>query len=111
QDGIEILRLVHGKQATKAPDFAEHTLGKSFMRQILDALLGAVGLVDVDASIGVSDGFGRILGHGVSGYEVREPDTQKKNFQIVACSAWKKTWAFTTEAQSHRETNFERFLI
>src|SRR6266481_5323383 len=53
------------------------------MGQVLDALLGAIGLVDVDARVRVSDGFG-ILGHGASVYDVREPDTQEKNLEIVA---------------------------
>src|SRR5205814_4542199 len=60
------------------------------MGEILDALLGAIGLVDVDARVGVGDGFGRSLGHGVSGYDVREPDLQEKNFQIVARSRMRK---------------------
>ena len=35
------------------------------MCEVLDALLGAVGLIDVYACVGVGNGFGRILGHGI----------------------------------------------
>jgi hypothetical protein len=35
-------------------------------------------LVYVDACIGVSDGFGRILGHGASGCNVREPGGEER---------------------------------
>ena len=63
QNRIEILGLVHRKQPAVAADLAEHTLGESFVREILDALLGAVSLVDVDASIGVGNRFGRLFRH------------------------------------------------
>ena len=67
QHRIEILRLVHRKQPAEAANFAEHALGERLMRQILDALLGPVSLIYVDARVCVSDRFGRMLGHGVSG--------------------------------------------
>jgi hypothetical protein len=41
------------------------------MRQILDALLGAIGLVDVDARVGIGNGFG-ILSQDASVYDARE---------------------------------------
>jgi hypothetical protein len=63
EDGIEILGLIHRKQPAVTADLAEHTLGESFVREILDALFGAVGLVDVDARIGVGDRFGRFIRH------------------------------------------------
>ena len=67
QHWIEILCLVHRKQAAEAANLAEHALGERLMRQILDALLGPVSLIYVDARVCVSDRFGRMLGHGVSG--------------------------------------------
>ena len=66
QDGIHIFRFVHSKQPAEAANFAEHAFGEGFMREVLDALLGTIGLVDVDARVGVGDGFGRILGHDPS---------------------------------------------
>jgi hypothetical protein len=43
------------------------------MGEILDALLGAIALINVDARVCVSNGFG-ILGHGASVYDVREAE-------------------------------------
>ena len=63
QHRIEVLRLVDREQPAEAADLAQHALGEGLVGEILDALLGAVGLVDIYARIGVSDGFGRVLGH------------------------------------------------
>ncbi len=40
-------------------------LVEGLMREVLDALFGAIGAVDVDAGVGVSDGgsFRRVVGH------------------------------------------------
>ena len=56
ENGIEILGLIHRKQPAVTADLAEHTLGESFVREILDALLGLVRLVDVYAGVGIGDG-------------------------------------------------------
>ncbi len=55
QHWIGVFCLVHGEQPAKAPNFAEHAARESLMRQVLDALLGAVGAADVYAGIGVGD--------------------------------------------------------
>jgi len=67
QDGIQVLGLVDDEEATKAANFAEHTAGKGFVRQILDALLGAVGAVDIDTGVGVGNSVGGrgMLSHGL----------------------------------------------
>src|SRR5260370_625208 len=76
QDGIGILQAVNREQPSKSADFAQNALGEGLVGQIFDALLGAVGLVDIDACVRVSNGFGRILRHGTSVYDEREPDTR-----------------------------------
>jgi len=64
QDGIHPLRLVHGKQAAETANFAEDAAGKCLVGEILDPLLGAIGAVNVYASVGVGDsGFRGIMGH------------------------------------------------
>src|SRR5579883_3257024 len=60
QDRIGV-GLGDGEQPAKAADLAEHALGKGLMSEILDALLGTVGAVNVHAGIGVSDA-GALLG-------------------------------------------------
>ena len=66
QHRVEIALLVDGKQAAKAADLAEHAAVKGFMGEVLDALLGAIGALNVDTGVGVSDGavFGRLLCQG-----------------------------------------------
>src|SRR6266853_59919 len=66
QHWIDVFGLVHGKKTAKASNFAEHAARKSFVGQVLDALLGAVGAVNIYASVGVGDrcGGGGVLGHG-----------------------------------------------
>ena len=63
QDRVEV-GLGNGEQAPKSPDFAQHTLGEGFMGEVLDALLGPIGAVDVHASVGVghTGGLWGILG-------------------------------------------------
>ena len=66
QHGVQVL-LIHRKQAAETSNLAQHTFGESFMGEILDALLGLVGAIDVHASIGIGYGGGLrlgILGHG-----------------------------------------------
>src|SRR5258708_12719699 len=65
QDGIEILGFIDGEKRAKSANFAQDTLGERLMSEVLDALLGAIALLNVDAPAPVSDGFG-ILGHGPS---------------------------------------------
>ena len=55
QHRIHVLGFVHREQAAKAANFAEHAAGKGLVRQILDALLGAVGAVDIHTGVGVGD--------------------------------------------------------
>ena len=55
QNRIGVLGLVDGEQPAKAANLAQHTLGESLVRQILDPLLGAVGAVNVHAGIGVGN--------------------------------------------------------
>ena len=64
---VQVLGLVHREEAAKPANFAEHAAGKGFVRQILNALLGAVGAVYIHTGVGVGDGraSGRgVLGHG-----------------------------------------------
>src|SRR6266404_4953995 len=70
QHRIGILGLVHGEQSAKAANFAEHALGESLVGKILDTLLGAVCLVNIDPGVSVSDGLWGILGHDASVYEM-----------------------------------------
>ncbi len=60
QHRVAILLSIHGKEPAEAANFTEHAFGKGLVRQILDALLGTVGLGDIHAGIGVGDG-GRTL--------------------------------------------------
>ncbi len=65
QDGVHPLRLVHGKQAAEAADFAQDAAGKRLVGEILDPLFGSVGAVNIHTSIGVGDsGLRGIMGHG-----------------------------------------------
>src|SRR5204862_2825580 len=65
QHRINVLSLIHREQTAKAANFAQHALRERLMRQILDALLGPVSLIYVDARVRVSDRFGRSWGHDV----------------------------------------------
>src|SRR5947209_3480858 len=47
--------FIDGEQAAEAADLAHDAAGKGAMGKVLDALLGPVGTVDIDAAIGVSD--------------------------------------------------------
>ncbi len=53
QHGIGEFLLVHLEEPAKAADLAEDTLVEGAVRQVLDALLGAIRLFDVDACVGV----------------------------------------------------------
>ena len=55
QHGVEVFLLVDGKQPAKAADLAQHAAVKGLLREILDALLGAIGALDVHTGIGVGD--------------------------------------------------------
>ena len=57
QDRIAIL-AVQGKKSTEAANVAQYATVEGLLREILDALLGAVALVDVHASVSVSNWFG-----------------------------------------------------
>ena len=78
QDRVGVFGLIYREEATEAANLTEDAFGESFVGEILDALFGTVGLVYVDACIGVSDGFGRILGHGASGFNVRGPGGEQR---------------------------------
>ena len=55
QDGIKILRFINSEETTEAANLAEHAPGEGFVRQVLDALLGPVGAVDVHPRVSVGD--------------------------------------------------------
>ena len=50
--------LVQREQAAEAADIAEDVVVEGLVREILDALLGAVGALDVHAGVGVGDAGG-----------------------------------------------------
>src|SRR5215472_6497720 len=56
QDGFAELLLVDGEHAAEPADLADHALGERPVRQILDALLGAVSAVNIHPAVGVCDG-------------------------------------------------------
>jgi hypothetical protein len=60
------VRFRDRKKTPKSPDLAEHALSEGLVSQVLDALLGSIGAINVNASVGVRDGGG--LG-GVWGHE------------------------------------------
>ena len=63
---VHVLGLVDREEAAEPADFAEHAAGKGLVRQILDALLGTVGAVDIHAGVGIGSGCASgcgILGH------------------------------------------------
>jgi hypothetical protein len=79
------------------------------VRQIFDALLGAIALINVDARVRVSDGFG-ILGHGASVYDVPCDVRQGKNLEIVA--RWRVRKVVTAEyAESTEKILFLDFCL
>src|SRR6185312_7838345 len=56
QHRLAKLLLVDGIHAAEAADLAHHSFGKGAMGQVLDALLGTVGAINVDAAVGISNG-------------------------------------------------------
>src|ERR1700735_3821703 len=69
QDGVHVLGLIDREEPAKPSNFTKHAASKSLVCQILDALLGAVGAVNLHACVSVGDGCGsgcRVLGHGLS---------------------------------------------
>ena len=56
--GSSVLLLVDGEQAAEAADLAQDAAIEGLMGEILDALLGAIGALNIDAGVGVSDGAG-----------------------------------------------------
>jgi hypothetical protein len=109
QHGIEILSFIDREKRAKSANFAENAPGKGLVGEILDALLGTIGLINVDARVCVSNGFG-ILGHGASVNDVREPDSQGKNLEIVA--RWRRRkGAFTAEYAESAEKFSPLFLL
>ena len=74
------------EQAAEAANLAQHSLGEGFMGEILDALLGAVGAIDVYARIGVGDtgGLRGFLGQA--------------NLSVVSKSAGSRRSDYNTEA-------------
>ena len=63
QHRVGILLLVDGKQPAKAANLAQHAAVEGLVGQILDALLGAIGALDVNTGVGVGDaaGLGSLL--------------------------------------------------
>ena len=58
QDGLLPALHVQPEQRAEAADSAQHIAIKGLLRQVLDALLGAVAAAEVDAGVGVGHGFG-----------------------------------------------------
>ena len=58
EDGVLPALQVEPEERAKAADSAQHVAVKGLLRQVLDAVLGAVATADVNASIGVGYGFG-----------------------------------------------------
>src|SRR5439155_27349882 len=94
QHGVQVL-LIHRKQAAETSNLAQHTFGESFMGEILDALLGLVGAIDVHASIGIGYGGGLrlgILGHGnqslyyIAGKLLSASLNREKRLKAAHCS-------------------------
>jgi len=57
EDGVGVLLEVEREEAAKAADLGEDVLVEGLAGEHLDALLAALGAGDVDAGIGVGDGF------------------------------------------------------
>src|SRR5262249_20907018 len=51
EDRVEVFGLVHGEEPAKSADLTQHPFGKRFVGEVFNALLGAVGLIDIDACI------------------------------------------------------------
>src|SRR5215472_12620569 len=58
QHRIAIFLLVDRKQPPEAANLAKHPAIEGFVRQVLDALFGAIGAVNVNTGIGVGDRAG-----------------------------------------------------
>src|ERR1019366_531227 len=58
QNRVRVLFLVDGEEPAKAANLAQHSAIEGLVGEILDALLGAIGALDVYASVGVSNGSG-----------------------------------------------------
>ena len=56
QHGIAKLFLVDGKHAAEAADLAHYSRRERAMGEVFNALLGAVGAVNINAAIGIGDG-------------------------------------------------------
>src|SRR6185312_15151774 len=56
QHRIAKLFSVDGEHAPEAADFAHHSRSERAMGQVFNALLGAVGAVNINAAIGIGDG-------------------------------------------------------
>jgi hypothetical protein len=61
QNRIDIL-LIDSKQPSEAANLTQHSLGKSFVREILDALLRSIAAINADTSVGVGDRFALEVG-------------------------------------------------
>ena len=67
--GSSVLGLIHREESAKPANFTQHAAGKGLVSQILDALLGAVGAIDIHTGVSVGDRCGGgcgVLGHGLS---------------------------------------------
>jgi len=64
QHRVGIFLFIDGEQAAEAADFAQNTLGKSLMGEILDALLGLIATVNIHTGVGVGN-TGRLACVGV----------------------------------------------
>ena len=56
QHGITKLFPVNGEHAAEAADFTHHSRSERTMGEVFNALLGAVGAVNVNAAVGIGNG-------------------------------------------------------
>jgi hypothetical protein len=54
--------FIDREQPAESADLAQHSLGKSFVREILDALLRSIAAINADTSVGVGDRFALEVG-------------------------------------------------
>jgi hypothetical protein len=91
--GIKVLLFVNGKEAAEAAYVAEDAFIEGAVRQVLNALLGSVGALDVNAGVGVGNGLvGCYLFCQVCRSVYRSGKFEKNNYFNIAVSKGRKTW-------------------
>ncbi len=121
QHRVGVFRLVDREQPAKSANLAQHAPGKSLVRQVLDALLGAVGAADVHPGVGVGDrrragegvlatDFFRAFSQSLRGVQCRVPKRQPKaahcsTFNVEVLDTGRAGFATPTAFQSRARTN------